>query len=86
MGLCMVFRMIALKVLVRLHPEEIGMSLGHAVLKTPNSVLIPAIKIGRFQANILHKIPVVRNVDITRIPLVGTEEVRNPLDLGCKNN
>ncbi|KAK8137411.1 hypothetical protein PG984_002904 [Apiospora sp. TS-2023a] len=74
MGLRTVLRLVALRVLTRLHPERIGMSLGRAILKTPNPILIPAIQITRLQANIIKRIiPGLKNVDMTKVPLFGVQ-------------
>lgn len=73
MGIRAVLQILALRVLIRLRPENIGLSLGRAVLKTPNSILVPAIRISRLQAKILHKIPGLKDVDINKLPFVGTK-------------
>ncbi|KAK7910559.1 hypothetical protein PG985_013040 [Apiospora marii] len=71
MGIRQVFQILALRLLIQLRPENIGLALGRAVLKTPNSILIPALQISRLQANILHQIPGLKDVDIAKLPFIG---------------
>ncbi|KAK8017894.1 hypothetical protein PG993_014220 [Apiospora rasikravindrae] len=67
------------RVFPQLNTERVDITLGHAVLKTPMPILIPALHVGNTLTFVLKKMPVIKNVKITGLPVIGPYQVHDPM-------
>ncbi|KAK8041624.1 hypothetical protein PG994_014631 [Apiospora phragmitis] len=62
---------LVLKIFPQLSPERLVPAVGHVVLKTPTSVLVPVVKVAETLARCLKWVPVFKNIEFTRLPFIS---------------